>query len=373
MTSAPPRLDDRQRQRYARHLALPEVGEGGQARLLAARVAVIGVGGLGNPCLLYLAAAGVGTLGLIDGDRVERSNLQRQILFGEEDVGRLKVARAAAALARVNPEIRLVEHPVMLSSANALELLRGYEVVVNGCDNFPTRYLVNDACQRLGLPLVDASLAGFEGRVAVYAPGQGCYRCLFPDPPPAGLAPPCAEAGVFGALAGALGALQALEVLKLLLGIGRPLADRLWLHSADAAESRTLKRAPDPACPACGAAPRTRPKTMKEETMSEIPELEPDEARRALEADPRIQLIDVREPEEHALYHLPGARLIPLGEIEARAGELDPGRPVFTVCARGRRSLSAAGILLERGFAEVTSLAGGTEGWKDAGLPLVHP
>ena len=376
-------------ERYSRHLLLPEVGAAGQARLLESRVVVVGVGGLGSPCLLYLAAAGVGTLGLVDGDRVERSNLQRQVLHGEAEVGRSKTASGARALARLNPGVRVIEHPERLTASNALDLLGAYDVVVNGCDNFPTRYLVNDACHLLGRPLVDASILRFEAQATVYLPGRGCYRCLFPEPPPAGLAPSCAEAGVLGALAGTVGSLQALETLKILLGLGRPLSDRLLVFDALTCEFRALRRGRDPRCPLCGDQPTIRGlgeefpggaaslarrtcgavDPAEEEPMT-IPEIQPEEALTHLQSRPEIQLVDVRDQAEYERYHLPGARHIPLGELERRLGELDAQRPVYTVCARGVRSLKGAEVLLRGGFSSVTSVAAGTEGWKERGLPL---
>ena len=368
-------------ERYSRHLLLPEVGAAGQARLLEARVVVVGAGGLGSPCLLYLAAAGVGTLGLVDGDRVDRSNLQRQVLHGEAEVGQPKTASGARALARLNPEVRVVEHPERLTAAN--------DVVVNGCDNFPTRYLVNDACHLLGRPLVDASILRFEAQATVFLPGRGCYRCLFPEPPPAALAPSCAEAGVLGALAGTIGSLQALETLKILLGLGRPLSDRLLVFDGLTCEFRALRRGRDPRCPLCGDRPTIRGLGDEfpggaaglagrtcgvgdpaEEDPMTVPEIQPEEALTHLQSRPEIQLVDVRDQAEFERYHLPGARHIPLGDLERRLGELDAQRPVYTVCARGVRSLKGAEVLLRGGFSSVTSVASGTEGWKERGLPL---
>lgn len=367
-------------ERYSRHVLLPEVGAEGQRRLLDSRVAIVGAGGLGSPCSMYLAAAGVGTLGLIDGDLVDLSNLQRQVLHSEADLGRPKTESGAEALARLNPGVRVVRHQVVLSSANALEILAGYDVVVNGCDNFPTRYLLSDACVLLRKPLVDASILRFEGQAAVYLPGQGCYRCLFPEPPPPGMVPSCAEGGVLGALPGLMGSLQALETVKVLLGVGRPLSDRLLLFNALTCEHRVLKRHRDPACPACGDHPTlTRlidyyqfcgvPDPAKEEKMK-VPEIQPQEAFHQLQSRPEIQLVDVREPDEFRQYHAVGARHIPLGEVGKRAAELDSSRPVYTICARGKRSLSGAEVLLRKGFTDVTSIAEGTEGWKEKGLPL---
>ncbi len=256
--SAPPgagELTEEQVLRYSRHILLKEIGGEGQKRLLASKVLVIGAGGLGCPAAIYLAAAGVGTIGIVDFDRVDLSNLQRQILHGVSDVGRLKVDSARESLAEINPDVNVIAHPVALSSENALELIAPYDVVVNGCDNFPTRYLLNDACVMLGKPLVDGSILRFEGQVTVFRPGQGCYRCLYPVPPPPGTVPTCAEAGVVGALPGIIGSIQAMEAIKVLLGIGEPLHGRLLYFDALSMEFRKLKVRRDPACPVCGDNP----------------------------------------------------------------------------------------------------------------------
>jgi len=255
---APPRpgtMTPEQVRRYSRHLILPEVGGSGQRKLLASKVAVVGAGGLGSPAALYLAAAGVGTLGIVDFDTVDLSNLQRQILHHGRDVGRPKVESAVDTLRDINPDVRVVPHRVVLSSENAREILAPYDVVVNGSDNFPTRYLVNDACVLLRKPLVDGSVFKFEGQATVYLPGQGCYRCLYPAPPPPGLVPSCAEAGVLGALCGVIACIQGIETLKLLLGLGDPLAGRLLFFDALAMEFREVKTRRDPACPVCGEHP----------------------------------------------------------------------------------------------------------------------
>ncbi|MBI3929320.1 MAG: molybdopterin-synthase adenylyltransferase MoeB [Armatimonadetes bacterium] len=369
-------------ERYSRHTLLPEVGIEGQQKLLASRVAVVGAGGLGSPCSLYLAAAGVGTLGIIDGDVVDLSNLQRQVLHYESDIGRPKTVSAKRTLLNINPDVCVIEHQEILSSANVMDILGDYDVVVNGCDNFPTRYLINDACVMLEKPLVDASILRFEGQATVFMPGKGCYRCLFPEPPPPGSVPSCAEGGIIGALAGIMGTLQAIETVKVLLGIGEPLSGRLLLYNALRGEHRYVNRRRDPDCPVCGDHPTItelidyhqfcglpQPGAEPAEAELSIPELAPEEAYGELQRRAEVQLVDVREPWEYEKGHLPGARLIPLGEVEQRAGELDPSRPVFAVCARGGRSMKAAQKLKARGF-EVTNIAEGTMGWINAGLPI---
>lgn len=360
--------------RYERHLALPELGVEGQEKLLASRVLIVGAGGLGSPAALYLAAAGVGRIGLVDGDRVDLSNLQRQILHSDATLGELKTASGRLALQRVNPEVMVEEHPVRLSSANARDIVSGYDLVVNGCDNFPTRYLLNDVCVWLGKPLVDASILRFEAQATVYLAGQGCYRCLFPEPPPPGLVPSCAEGGILGALAGTLGSLQAVETVKVLLGIGRPLSDRLLLFDALGGEWRSLRRKRDPGCPVCGDRPTIFEPIdyeqfcgLKEEKM--FKEVQPEEASQLLSQNTAIQFVDVREPHEWAKVHAVGVTLIPLGDLPGRLDELDRSRPVVAICARGGRSAKACQILESAGFTDVTNVAEGTTGWVEAGLP----
>jgi adenylyltransferase/sulfurtransferase len=385
---APPagrfRLTARQLERYARPLLLPEIGVAGQERLAASRVLVVGLGGLGCPASTYLAAAGVGTLGLMDGDQVELSNLPRQVLYRPEDLGRSKAASAGRSLLELNPEVHLVTHSGRLTATNALEVVRGYHVVVAACDNHAARYVLNDACVRASRPLVDASVRRFEGRLALYCPGSGCLRCLFPLPPEAdevgGLA---AMQGILGPLPGIMGCLEALEVLKVLLGLGRPLSDRLLLFNGLTGEQRLLKRTRNPACPVCGdrPTPARRPEDQifagsepqaRRPAMqrTEILEIAPEEAWREMQARPEIQVVDVRDPESYLACHVPGARSIPLAGLPRRVGELDSSRPVYVICMKGKRSLEGAQLLLEQGFSEVFTVARGTEGWKDLGLPL---
>jgi adenylyltransferase/sulfurtransferase len=357
--------------RYARHLALPEIGREGQQRLRDARVVLVGAGGLGSPVALYLAAAGVGTLGLIDDDRVDEPNLQRQVLFGATSVGRQKLAAAADRLRDLNPHVQIEPFPVRLTSANALDILRGFDIVVDGSDNFPTRYLVNDACVLLGQPDVYGSIFRFEGQVGVFgAPGGPCYRCLFRDPPPRELAPSCEEAGVLGVITGIVGSLQALETVKLITGAGQPLIGRLLLVDALASRFRELAVKRDPDCPVCGDRPSITELIDYEAFCAAAgptapaadAEITPDQLARERRGGV-VQLVDVREEWEWDICRIQGASLIPLDELDHRIGELDRDRPVVAYCHHGNRSLWARQVLIESGFLNVRSLAGGIEAW----------
>jgi adenylyltransferase/sulfurtransferase len=370
--AAPP-FRPEQFERYRRHLNLAEIGPEGQARLRDARVAVVGAGGLGCPAALYLAAAGVGTLGLIDADHVDLSNLQRQVLYGGEDVGRPKVEVARARLEALNADVRLELHPVRLTAANALELLRSYDVVLDGSDNFPTRYLVNDACVLLGKPVVYGAILRFEGQASVFDARRGpCYRCLFPEPPPPGSVPSCAEAGVLGVLPGLIGTLQATEVLKLVTGVGEPLLGRFVQYDALEMRFSEFRFGKDPECPVCSERPTLTalvdyegfcgiPAAQEEP----LPELAADAVRRRGVPGRDYLLLDVREPAEHEKARIEGARLLPLGELPERLAELEAWRerPVVVHCHRGGRSARAARLLRERGFRDVANLSGGIEAW----------
>lgn len=354
MADLPPLTPD-ERRRYGRHLRLPGVGEAGQRRLKGASVLLVGVGGLGAPLALYLAAAGVGRLGLVDDDRVDASNLHRQVLFGEADVGCLKVEAAAARLGALNPFVDVVPYAVRLTPANAEAIVAGYDVVADGSDNFPTRYLVNDVCVRLGLPHVHGSLFRFEGQVGVFGHGGGpCYRCLYPAPPAPGLLEACDAAGVLGVLPGMVGTLQANEVLKLLLGLGTPLAGRLLLVDALGPAFTPVAVPRDPACPACGSGPRPAPPPAPAPALS----AEAFVARRR--AGTLGLLLDVRRPEEHAAGHL-GGHLLPLDELPRRLDELAPHRDaeVVVYCQTGARSARAVHLLRAAGFAHAVHVAGG--------------
>ena len=360
-------------QRYARHLILPEVGVEGQRRLKAARVLVVGAGGLGSPAALYLAAAGVGVLGLVDFDRVEFSNLQRQILHGTSAVGTSKLASAAARLGDVNPGVEIVRHEVHLSSANALDILRGYDVVLDGSDNFPTRYLVNDACALLGKPDVYGSIFRFDGQAAVFWAARGpCYRCLYREPPPPELVPSCAEGGVLGVLPGIVGSLQALEALKLILGVGETMVGRLLLVDALKMRFRELALEKDPACPLCGPDPVIRELidydafcgvgAGAKPLESEL-EIEPRALDAARRAGTPVVVVDVREPFEWEICRIAGSLLLPLGALPGRLAEIPQGASVVTVCHTGVRSLDAARFLRSRGVANARSLRGGVAAW----------
>ncbi|HEX3003133.1 MAG TPA: molybdopterin-synthase adenylyltransferase MoeB [Angustibacter sp.] len=376
-----PPLDREQVARYARHLLIPDVGELGQRRLVGARVAVVGAGGLGSPALLYLAAAGVGTIGVIDPDVVEASNLQRQVVHGASDVGRRKVDSAADAIAEVNPLVQVVRHPVRLDSGNALEVLAGYDLVVDGSDNFATRYLVNDACVLLGVPCVWGSIYRFDGQVSVFWGGHGpCYRCLFPDPPPPGSVPSCAEGGVLGLLCAAIGAAQGTEVVKLVVGMGEPLLGRLLVHDALRASWRELSVRADPQCPVCGEEPTITRETglidydqfcglppepeRGDGTLVTPPELaELLAARERGESD--VVLVDVREPGERAIVSIPGAVAVPRAAFDTGEAfaQIPFDRPVVLHCRSGVRSAAALDLLRAAGHPDARHLDGGVLAW----------
>jgi adenylyltransferase/sulfurtransferase len=369
-----PGLTAEELQRYARHLTLPDVGIEGQRRLKAARVLLVGLGGLGSPAALYLAAAGVGTLGLVDFDAVEYSNLQRQIIHGTSSVGSSKIDSASARLADVNPSVRLTAHRTRLTSSNALGILGEYDVIVDGSDNFPTRYLVNDACALLGKPDVYGSIHRFEGQVSVFWAARGpCYRCLYRDPPPPELVPSCAEGGVLGVLPGIVGSLQAAEAIKLVLGAGEPLVGRLLVLDVMAMRFRELALAKDPSCPLCGERPTVRslidydafcgakaPRSPKEPVTME---LSATELKEELANGAKIVLLDVREPWEYELCRIEGSVAVPMGELPDRLEELDKDAAIVTICHKGSRSLQAARFLKASGFASARSLRGGVDAW----------
>jgi len=364
-------LSSSERQRYSRHLLLPEVGEEGQRRLKAARVLLVGAGGLGSPAALYLAAAGVGTIGLVDFDVVDLTNLQRQIVHGTADVGRSKLDSARDRIAAINPEVRVEPFGEPFSVANAKRLVESFDVIVDGTDNFPARYLVNDACVLYGKPNAWGSIHRFEGQASVFAaPGGPCYRCLHPEPPPAGLVPSCAEAGVLGVLPGVIGTIQATEAIKLVLTIGEPLVGRLIVYDALRMRFRELRLPKDPDCPICGTHP-TITDLRETGAFCDTPEkgdcplfqmtVVQLKARMDVGAAPVI--LDVRESFELAICRIPGARHIPLGELPGRLGELDPAAEIVVHCKSGRRSARAVGLLRGHGYGGAVNLTGGILCW----------
>jgi molybdopterin/thiamine biosynthesis adenylyltransferase/rhodanese-related sulfurtransferase len=371
-----PELTREELARYSRHLILPDVGVEGQKRLKAARVLLVGAGGLGSPLALYLSAAGVGTLGIVDFDKVDVTNLQRQVVHGTADVGRSKIDSAAERIYDINPYVNVERFETRLTSDNALEIIREFDIVVDGTDNFPTRYLVNDACVILGKPNVYGSIFRFEGQASVLATPDGpCYRCLFREPPPPGLVPSCAEGGVLGVLPGLVGTIQATEAIKLILGIGEPLIGRLLLVDALTAQFRTVKIRRDPTCPACGTheiqelidydafCGGAEPVTVKEITPREL-------AQKLARGDD-FDLIDVREPFEWEIAHIEGARLVPLSTFPDAIRELDASREIVVQCKVGGRSARAADALVAAGFRNVTNLAGGITRWSDDVDPTI--
>jgi adenylyltransferase/sulfurtransferase len=376
-------LTPEERARYGRHISLPEVGAAGQVALKQARVLLVGLGGLGSPAALYLAAAGVGHLGVVDFDAVDVSNLQRQILHGTSDIGRSKIESARARLRDINPHVQVEPVEARLTSRNALDIIRAYDVVVDGTDNFPTRYLVNDACVLLGKPNVYGSIFRFEGQASVFWAQRGaCYRCLYPEPPPPGLVPSCAEGGVLGVLPGIIGCIQATEAIKLILGRGELLVNRLLMFDALAMTFRELRIQQDPACPVCGANPTLR-ELIDYEAFCGVKsapaqgpamnEITARELKRRLDEGRDLQLIDVREPHEYAIARIPGAKLIPMGEFPARYGELDSARETIVFCHGGGRSARVIAWLQQSGYTgPLANLKGGIHAWSldvDPGVP----
>jgi len=371
----PPPLSAAQYERYRRHLSLPELGLEGQKRLLEGSVLLVGAGGLGSPLCQYLAAAGVGRLGLVEFDVVDASNLQRQVLYDTADVGRPKIERAEARIRAMNPDVRVEPHALRLDAGNALEVLRPYDVVVDGTDNFPTRYLVNDACVLLGKPNVHGSIHRFEGQATVFDATRGpCYRCVFPEPPPPELAPSCAEGGALGVLPGTIALLQATETLKLLAGIGEPLVGRLVQYDALEASFREFRIAKDPACPVCGEAPSITelidyegfcgvPRKTGEERI--VKEMDVEALAKLRDSDEEFLLLDVRNPDEWEVGHIEGARLVPLPELPERLAELSDwkARRVVVHCKKGGRGKKAGEVLEAAGFEDVTNVDGGIEAW----------
>lgn len=369
--------------RYSRHLIMPEVGMEGQLKLKQASVLLVGTGGLGAPLALYLTAAGIGRIGLVDFDVVDYTNLQRQVIHGTKDVGKPKIDSAIESMRDINPFVQIDRHETALSSENALEILKDYDYVVDGTDNFPTRYLVNDACVLLKKPNVYGSIFRFEGQSTIFAyPGGPCYRCLYPEPPPPGLVPSCAEGGVLGILPGIIGLVQATETVKLILGIGQPLVGRLMLYDALGMKFRELKLRRDPECPMCGDHPTITklidyqqfcgiPQQHKEEPVNVTGEIDAVQLKAKLDRGDKFTLIDVREPHEFQICRIPGSTLIPLGELPKRLNELDPSAEYVMHCKMGGRSAKAVDLLKQSGFRNVTNMTGGITAWSDKVDPSV--
>lgn len=379
----PPVLDAEEFKRYSRHLILPEIGLEGQKKLKAASVLCIGAGGLGSPVAMYLAAAGIGRIGIVDFDVVDHSNLQRQIIHGTPDIGRSKLQSAKDRIQALNPHVTVETYETSLTSQNALELFKPYDVIIDGTDNFPTRYLVNDACVLTGKPNAYGSIFRFEGQASVFATKDGpCYRCLYPEPPPPGLVPSCAEGGVLGVLPGIIGVIQATEALKLIVGIGEPLIGRFLIYDALRMRFRELKLRKDPDCPVCGTHPtvtqlidyeqfcgiRPEPQQAAASTAAGAVsdwEITPVELKKRLDAGDDVVIVDVREPNEYQINRIPGSVLIPLGELPRRYQELDPEREIVLQCKMGGRSAKAQDFLRTVGFGKTKNLRGGILSWID--------
>jgi molybdopterin/thiamine biosynthesis adenylyltransferase/rhodanese-related sulfurtransferase len=388
--AAPVELNKDEILRYSRHLILPEVGMEGQKKLKAAKVLMVGAGGLGAPLGLYLAASGVGRIGVVDFDVVDTTNLQRQVIHGTKDVGRKKLDSATDSMLDINPYMQVDKFDAAITSENAFEIMKDYDMVVDGTDNFPTRYLINDACVLLKKPNVYGSIFRFEGQATIFAyPGGPCYRCLYPEPPPPGLVPSCAEGGVLGILPGIIGLVQATEAVKLILGAGEPLIGRLMLYDALAMRFRELKLRRNPECPVCGDHPTIHelidyhefcgvPNPQEIQAMAEpVPgyssdtEIDAVALKARLNRGDKFQFIDVREPNEYQIAKIPGAKLIPLGDVPKRVGELDPNTEVIVHCKMGGRSAKACEFLRQSGFKNVKNMLGGIAAWSDKIDPSV--
>jgi adenylyltransferase/sulfurtransferase len=382
-----PALSNDEILRYSRHLILPEVGMDGQLKLKAAKVLLVGTGGLGAPLALYLSAAGIGRIGLVDFDVVDFTNLQRQVIHGTKDVGKPKIDSAIESMRDINPFVQLDRHEVALTSENALDIIRQYDIVVDGTDNFPTRYLVNDACVLLNKPNVYGSIFRFEGQATIFATEGGpCYRCLYPEPPPPGLVPSCAEGGVLGILPGVIGLIQATETVKLILGIGAPLIGRLMLYDALGMKFRELKLRRNPECPVCGdnrtitelidynqfcGVPDTALPQETIEAPTVTTDIEPKDVKAKQDRGEEFTLVDVREPHEYQIARIPGAILIPLGDLPKRLNELNPDAEIVMHCKMGGRSAKACDLLRANGFANVRNMTGGITKWSDTVDPSV--
>jgi len=380
-TKGLPELSRAEKTRYSRHLVMPEVGAEGQRRLKGSSVIVVGAGGLGIPASVYLTAAGVGRIAVVDGDVVELSNLHRQFIFSESDVGRMKVGLLLKRLVEINPNVRVDAYDRRLDSANAMEVLRPYDIVVDATDNFPSRYLINDACVLLGKPDVYASVFRFDAQASVFATPEGpCYRCLYPEPPPPESVRSCAEAGVFGVLTGIMGSVQANQAISIALGRGAPLAGKLLLFNGLETSFNELKIRKNSGCPVCGSKPRIKKLVdyeefcgVREATRADVPETDPLALKAMIEGGRPPLLLDVREPPEYELCHLEGAKLIPLAELSRRVSELDKESDIIVYCHVGEQSANATQFLRDSGFKRVRNLKGGIRAWAeqvDPGLPI---
>ena len=369
-------LTSQQLTRYSRHFILPEIGEEGQKKLLKSKVLIIGAGGLGSPLGLYLAAAGIGTLGIVDFDKVDLSNLQRQILHTNDEIGKLKLDSAERRIKAMNPDTQVIKYPIKLDSTNALDILKNYDVVIDGTDNFPTRYLTNDACVFLNKPNIYGSIFRFDGLTTVFSKEGPCYRCLYPEPPPPGLVPSCAEGGVLGVLPGVIGVIQATEAIKIIAGIGKTLVGRLLVYDALQMTFRELKIRKDPSCPVCGKNPSIKKLIDYEQfcglnrgaRLANEPgviEISVEDLKRKLDHKEDFILIDVRESFEHQIAHLKKAKLIPLGQLESRVSELEEfkGKEIVAHCHHGGRSRKALELLRSKGFKNLKNVAGGIDEW----------
>ena len=379
-------LSQEEIQRYSRHLIMPEVSMEGQLKLKEAKVLVVGAGGLGAPLISYLAAAGVGTLGIVDFDTVDYTNLQRQVIFSTDDVGTTKLKAAASRIKALNPHVKVVPYETRLTSDNALDIIKDYDLVVDGTDNFPTRYLVNDACVMLGVPNVYGSIFRFDGQLSIFGTEDGpCYRCLYPDPPPPGLVPSCAEGGVLGVLPGIVGALQASEAIKMLLGKGKPLIGRLLLFDALKMKFRELEVRKNPDCPVCGDHPTIthlidyeqfcgiRGEEEEADDLGDEWEIEPLQLKEELDHGKDIFILDVRKPEEYQISRIEGSTLIPLNELPERVAELDTSNEIVVICRSGARSAKAVEFMRDAGFRKIKNLVGGINAWAalvDSSLPV---
>jgi sulfur-carrier protein adenylyltransferase/sulfurtransferase len=380
---APATLNKDEILRYSRHLIMPEVGMEGQVKLKGAKVLMIDAGGLGAPLGLYLAAAGIGRIGMVDFDIVDFTNLQRQVIHGTKDVGKKKLDSAFESMQDINPYVQLDRFEVALTSENALDIIKDYDIVVDGTDNFPTRYLVNDACVLLKKPNVYGSIFRFEGQATVFAyEGGPCYRCLYPEPPPPGLVPSCAEGGVLGILPGLIGLVQATETVKLILGIGEPLVGRLMLYDALSMRFRELKLRRNVDCPVCGDHPTIKelidyhqfcgvPKEPETGVPVASGDVDPTEVKRMLDRGDKFVLVDVREPHEFQICRIPGSTLIPLGELPKRVNELNSADEIVAHCKSGMRSAKAVDFLKQAGFKKVRNMTGGILAWSDKVDPTV--